>query len=179
MQFAILGPLSVRFRDREVLIERPRWRSVLAYLLLNANRPTSVDQLVAALWGCDPPATARSQLHNTVSAIRRALRRAGAPEVIATQPAGYSISVADDALDATAFARAIAAARELAPVDPAAAVHRLRWALELWRGAALKTSPGRTSKRREPAWRRSGSRRSNGSWIWRSSGATPPMSYRS
>jgi DNA-binding SARP family transcriptional activator/tetratricopeptide (TPR) repeat protein len=138
MRFAILGPLEVVVNGRLINIARPRWRSVLAYLLLNSNRFVSTGQLITALWGNDPPATASTQLHNAVSAIRRALRQAGADGVISTQQAGYAIHLSADSLDLAAFTQAVSTARELAQTDPPAAMAQLRTAVGLWRGEALE-----------------------------------------
>lgn len=142
MRFQILGPLRVQIHNRPIIIERPRWRSVLAYLLLHAGQPISTDRFLAAIWGSRAPATAGTQLQGAVSAIRRAFRQAGAGPLISTQSAGYSIRVEADELDLTAFTSATAAARKAAQSDPGSAVRQLRRGLDLWRGPALADISG-------------------------------------
>ncbi|HET6532858.1 MAG TPA: BTAD domain-containing putative transcriptional regulator, partial [Actinoplanes sp.] len=120
MRFGILGPLSVDEDGRELPVTAGRDRTVLAMLLLHANRIVSADELIDAVWGEDPPATARGQLQSCVSRLRRALPAV----IIRTDPAGYAVEVAPDDLDATRFARLVEDGR-------------YRTALELWRGPAL------------------------------------------
>ena len=70
----------------------PRHRAVLAYLLLHAGTVVSAERLIGAVWGQDPPDTARAQVHAAVTAIRRVLRAAGADQLLASRAAGYVIS---------------------------------------------------------------------------------------
>jgi DNA-binding SARP family transcriptional activator/tetratricopeptide (TPR) repeat protein len=138
MQFAILGPLKVvAATGREIAITRPRWRSVLAYLLLHPDRPVSIEQMTAALWGTRPPTTATTQIHAAISSTRRSFRQAGADGIIETTGGGYAISSSSASIDFIAFAGRVATARELATADPPAAAAHLRQALGLWRGQAL------------------------------------------
>jgi DNA-binding SARP family transcriptional activator/tetratricopeptide (TPR) repeat protein len=121
MRFRILGPLSVTVDDAPVTASRDR--IVVSMLLLRAGAVVPVDALIEAVWGDDPPATARAQLQTCVSRLRRVLP----PGVIASDPAGYRIVVGADDLDAVVFAR-LAASK-----DPAL----MRRGLDLWRGDAL------------------------------------------
>src|SRR5689334_944007 len=50
MLLKILGPLELVANGKPVPLGGPRQRAVLAVLALNANRVTSVDQLVHATW---------------------------------------------------------------------------------------------------------------------------------
>lgn len=127
MRFRILGPLSVTVDGREVAVTAARDRVVLAMLLSHPGRVVTVDALAEAVWGVDPPATARGQLQTCVSRLRRVLP----PGVIGSDPAGYRIDPGPDDLDSIAFARLAAAGRE--GCDPAL----LRRGLDLWRGVAL------------------------------------------
>src|SRR5690348_4961408 len=72
VEFGVLGPVEVRDRGRPLAIGGERERLVLAVLLLNANRMTGAGQLVDALWE-NPPPTAKAQLHNLISSLRRRL----------------------------------------------------------------------------------------------------------
>ncbi|MEV6842609.1 winged helix-turn-helix domain-containing protein [Actinoplanes sp. NPDC051411] len=73
MRFRILGPLSVTVDGRPVAVTASRDRVVLAALLLQAGRVVPAGALIEAVWGDNPPATARGQLQTCVSRLRRAL----------------------------------------------------------------------------------------------------------
>jgi DNA-binding SARP family transcriptional activator/Tfp pilus assembly protein PilF len=138
VRFAVLGPVEIVTDGVRTSIARPRHRALLAYLLLNANRVVSPDQMVEALWGGAEPATARSQIHVAVSALRRALRDYGLHDVIDTQPGGYRIALSGDEFDAELFTGQVAAARHaMARDDCLESARLLRAALSLWRGEAL------------------------------------------
>ncbi|MEO3742442.1 BTAD domain-containing putative transcriptional regulator [Plantactinospora sp. B5E13] len=137
MRFGILGPLRVG--GSETAVTAGRDRTVLAVLLLHAGRVVPVDELIDAVWGVDPPATARGQLQTCVSRLRRSIAEAGVTgERIVTGPAGYRVEVGPDELDVQVFDRLVAAAR-LAATDHRWAETRetYRSALALWRGPAL------------------------------------------
>jgi DNA-binding SARP family transcriptional activator len=125
--FGALGPLEIRADGVPVPITRPRHRSLVAVLLAEPNRVVSVDEVIDRVWGVEPPATARTQVHVMVSAVRRALPDGDA--VLHTQSSGYLLAVTPDTFDVLAFDVALAAARTAA--DPA---ERLRAAVDLWRG---------------------------------------------
>jgi DNA-binding SARP family transcriptional activator len=135
MRYAILGPVEVTTGTQTVRLDRPQRRALLAVLLLHANTVVSIEQLIEALWGGAPPATARAQMHALVAAVRRTLREAGADDVITTRTGGYVITVADGACDLRVFENLTARAR--ATADPDEAARLLREALTLWRGTAL------------------------------------------
>ena len=72
MRFRILGPLEVEDAGRQLELGGPRQRAVLAFLLLNANKPVPVARLLDALWD-GSTAGARNSLHSTVSRLRQLL----------------------------------------------------------------------------------------------------------
>ncbi|MFF5082329.1 BTAD domain-containing putative transcriptional regulator [Actinoplanes sp. NPDC000266] len=131
MRYRILGPLSVTVDGQDIAITAGRDRIVLAMLLLRPGRVLGVGELVDAVWGADPPVTARSQLQTCVSRLRRILP-SGA---IRTDPAGYRIDPTSDELDVSAFDRLVAVARTAG--DPEEARQAYRKAFDLWRGPAL------------------------------------------
>jgi DNA-binding SARP family transcriptional activator len=107
-----------------------RQRSLLALLLLNANRVVSTDALIDALWGEQPPKTAATSLQNGVSQLRKLLG-AGA---LGTRPPGYVLHAAPAQLDLAAFEHLLERSRGEAPASRA---KTLREALALWRGKPL------------------------------------------
>ncbi|MCW6007447.1 tetratricopeptide repeat protein [Micromonospora sp. CPCC 205371] len=132
MRFGILGPLRVGGAEPgdpggTVAITAARDRIVLAMLLLSPGRVLPVDRLVDAMWDGAPPTTARGQLQNCVSRLRRAITAAIGTDVIVTDPAGYAARVDADDLDSLVFAELTAAARAApagGPADQARALHR-------------------------------------------------------
>jgi DNA-binding SARP family transcriptional activator/tetratricopeptide (TPR) repeat protein len=145
VRFGILGPLCVRAGGAELPLSSSRERTVLAALLLQPNRVVTVDTLVDAVWGPDPPGTARGQVQTCVSRLRRRLRSVGIPDsALCTDPVGYRIVVTEDDLDSLAFTRRVAAARAaLAAGKLDVARTEYRAALGLWRGSALPGVAGR------------------------------------
>ncbi|BAL92957.1 putative AfsR-family transcriptional regulator [Actinoplanes missouriensis 431] len=111
-------------------ITATRDRIVLAMLLLRPGRIVGLGELTEAVWGAEPPATARGQLQTCVSRLRRVLP-AGA---ILSDPAGYRIRPEPDELDATVFLRLVEQARSAG--DPGSARASYRKGLDLWRGSA-------------------------------------------
>jgi DNA-binding SARP family transcriptional activator/tetratricopeptide (TPR) repeat protein len=138
VEFALLGPVEAHGPRGPVELGGPRGQSVLAALLLNANRVVSLDALVDAVWGDQAPASARTQVQNRVSALRKAL---DAVELIVTEGSGYSIRVEDGRLDIDRFGRAVLDADTLAPTEPLRAAEKLAAGLALWRGPALDGLP--------------------------------------
>ncbi|MEU4536472.1 winged helix-turn-helix domain-containing protein, partial [Streptosporangium sp. NPDC023825] len=89
LRFTLLGPVQVIVDGVPLTGIAPRHRAVLAYLLLNAGRVVGIERLIGAMWGHDRPDTARSQIHASVTAIRKALRGAGAERLLETRAGGY------------------------------------------------------------------------------------------
>ncbi|MEV4416667.1 BTAD domain-containing putative transcriptional regulator [Catellatospora sp. NPDC049609] len=133
MRFGILGPLEILADEGPILLRQPRHRALLAYLLLHRGRVITTDELVGAVWGPQAPATARSQIHAGMSALRRHLRAAGADGTVATRPGGYQLSA--EKLDADVFERFLRLAH--AADDPAEAARLVRDGLDLWRAEPL------------------------------------------
>lgn len=139
MEFRVLGPLEVVASDAALHLGGPRQRTVLALLLLNANRVTPLERLVDAVWGESPPSTARTQIQTCISGLRRGFARdAQAFDVITTRAAGYLLCTTKEQLDSERFSRGVEAARGHAARGATAAAEReLRESLALWRGPAL------------------------------------------
>jgi DNA-binding SARP family transcriptional activator/tetratricopeptide (TPR) repeat protein len=138
MGLRLLGPLDLFVGERSLRIGGPRERVVLATLALKANRVTSVDQLVDAIWDDNPPPSARSQIQACISGLRKLFRDVGQVGTIKTHPPGYLLEIPPDELDSEEFTSLVATARTKADGGLLAeAVGVLRRALALWRGPAL------------------------------------------
>ena len=135
-----MGPLQLTTGGTSVPLGAPKQRAVLAMLVLNRNRPVSVDSLINAVWDHSPVPAARTSIHSYVSNLRRLLRSAGHDpnEVLASVPPGYQLSVADADCDLGRFITA-----KNAGVHAAAAGRFedassfLTAALDEWRGPVL------------------------------------------
>jgi DNA-binding SARP family transcriptional activator len=128
--FRLLGPLEVHDETGALLLGGQKQRAVLALLLLEPGRVVSVDRLIDALWGDQPPRTATTSLQNFISQLRKTL---GA-DVLETKPPGYRLRVRPGELDLDRFRVAVDSARR---ADPQKRAEKLRHALALWRGPPL------------------------------------------
>ncbi|MFA9430040.1 BTAD domain-containing putative transcriptional regulator [Egicoccus sp. AB-alg2] len=133
MQFGVLGPLSLVRDGATIDVTTPKQRALLTHLLVQARRPVPIEQLVAGLWGEQPPAQALVSLRSYVSNLRRTLDGTGV--TIASRNRGYLLDADPDAVDHVRFERLLATGRgHLRAGDPAAALGALDAALALWRG---------------------------------------------
>ncbi|MER7185824.1 BTAD domain-containing putative transcriptional regulator [Streptomyces hyaluromycini] len=141
MRFRLLGPLHVLHDDIPVPLGGISRRATLGYLLLHTNDVVSTGRLLQALWGEQPPPSARKILQNAVSGLRRALADGLGPDgakLLVTHAPGYVVRADPAAVDLCEF-------RELARRGQTAltvgrwdeAEHQLRRALDLWNGPAL------------------------------------------
>ncbi|MEV7186553.1 BTAD domain-containing putative transcriptional regulator [Kitasatospora sp. NPDC093102] len=138
VEFRILSPLEATVGSTPLNLGGIRQQTVLATLLLDANRVVGVDRLVRAIYEEAPPATARAQLQISVSALRRLFGNHGVSEVITTHPQGYRVHAGEENLDALHFRGLVGKARKLRDAgqrEEATAAYRQ--ALGLWRGTAL------------------------------------------
>ncbi|MDN5860078.1 MAG: AAA family ATPase, partial [Pseudonocardia sp.] len=147
ISYRMLGPLEVRDGPRLFDPGKPKQRAVLAALLVNANRVVSMDRLIDALWGADPPPAATGSLQAYIANLRRVLepdRPPRAPaQMLVTRAPGYQLNVAPEDLDVATFERLAAHGRALLEQDrPDAAQHALAEALGLWRGRPLAELEG-------------------------------------
>lgn len=140
LDFGVLGPLRVVVGGEVRPIGPRKHRILLASLLLRANRPVHIDELIDRLWPASPPKGARRTVQTYAMRLRRELGTAGL--LIKTRPEAYSIELPEELLDLGRFVELTArAARQRAAGDPAAARESLRQALEQWRGAPLGDVP--------------------------------------
>ncbi|HEX9380049.1 MAG TPA: BTAD domain-containing putative transcriptional regulator [Gaiellaceae bacterium] len=133
-QFSLLGPLSLTLDGAPIALGGQKRRALLAVLLLDANHVVSRDRLIDALWGEDPPDTARNTIQVYVSQLRKLL-----PEgVLETAAPGYRLVVEPEAVDLFEFMRLSEEGRTaLGAGDAPGAADALEAALALWRGAPL------------------------------------------
>jgi DNA-binding SARP family transcriptional activator len=132
LDFRVLGPVEVHVGGEPVPVPTTRVRTLLATLLLRANRAVAVDELVDTMWGEHLPANPRAAVQTNLARLRRAL---GPGAVIDTLPHGYLLRTAESTVDLLRFRALVARAHRTG--DPARRHDLLRAALALWRGAPL------------------------------------------
>jgi predicted ATPase/class 3 adenylate cyclase/DNA-binding SARP family transcriptional activator len=132
-EIGVLGPVVLRADGIELALGAPKVRGVLALLAVRAPSVVSVDELILATWGNDPPRSASKAIQTYVSTLRRLLP-VGA---IKTQRDGYKLDAQPDAVDSIAFQEMLVTAHRLSPREPRQAARVLSDALGLWRGDAL------------------------------------------
>jgi WD40 repeat protein/DNA-binding SARP family transcriptional activator len=161
LHVGVLGPLLVTGPHGAVPLPALKEQALLAHLVTRANQTVPVEDLVATLWGAQPPRTAVKALQNHVLRVRKALEpaRDGAPRVIVTDPGGYRLVLADEAVDARRFERLVELGRRAVRDGRwAAASETLTDARGLWRGRAYEglewTTIGATEARRLDELRR-------------------------
>jgi DNA-binding SARP family transcriptional activator/tetratricopeptide (TPR) repeat protein len=136
MEFRVLGPLQVIASDGSVVALGPRQANILAVLLLAPDEVAGVPRLVDALWGDDPPATARHQVQNGIWLLRQHIP-------ILSDGRGYRLSISEHGFDLRTFEEQMSAARAMAGAGQSeAALRQARDALKLWRGPALMGCSG-------------------------------------
>ena len=96
---------------------QPRQQAVLGILAMRANRVISRGELVDAVWGQDPPASAEGGIYTYVAGLRRVIeptRSARGPgRVLVSSGAGYVLHLVPGQPDAVAFEQQLARARQL------------------------------------------------------------------
>jgi DNA-binding SARP family transcriptional activator len=137
MKFRLLGPLEVRVGDDWKGIGAPKWRSVLAALLINAGQIVSAETLINEVWGDAPPAKAVNLISIYVLRLRRLL---GDPDssLLVTRAPGYQLRVAATDTDALLFEAMVRDGRQVfGSGDAQGAARQLTEALALWYGRPL------------------------------------------
>lgn len=158
MHVRLLGSPLVVTAEHEVPIRSARQAVLLGALALRLGRVVSFEILTQALWGEDPPASARNALHVHVSGLRRLIGHGS----LQSDPEGYRLPAGSTTVDATAFRQALDRAEALAEArDWVAANRAYRSALALWQGSALGGLDGEWAstqrralhRQRDAAWR--------------------------
>ena len=137
-EFRLLGEIEA-YRDGGRLdLGHARQRCVLASLLVDVNRPVSVDQLTGRVWADEPPHRARNALAGYLSRLRTLL--ADGDVQITRGPAGYTLTADALSADMHLFRHLATQARASTDLDNANTL--FQQSLSLWRGepfAALDT----------------------------------------
>jgi DNA-binding SARP family transcriptional activator len=144
MRFRLLGALEIWDGEDWVGIGAPKWRSILAALLINAGQIVPVDVLINEVWGEAPPAKAGNLVSIYVLRLRRLLGDTDSAR-LATRAPGYLLRLAPGDTDAEVFETLVREGRRAyATGDAERAAAQLAEALALWRGSPLADVPATT-----------------------------------
>ncbi len=136
MRIAVLGPLAMWAADGSPLdVRGVRLRGLLARLALSAGRPVGVETLVDGLWGSEAPSA--NALQSLVSRLRAGLPATESSISVQSGPAGYTLTISPESVDALQFEDLVRRGRRLLSTDPGQARALLTQAERLWRGEAL------------------------------------------
>ncbi|MFD5824394.1 tetratricopeptide repeat protein [Lentzea sp. NPDC060358] len=141
----VLGPVRA-WRDGTALALGPAGRKALFGLLaLAGGKPVTRAELVDALWGERPPASATNVIHTHVKHLRQVLepdRDARAPSTLLPAVGdGYALTVPPDGVDVVRFRSLAARAASVPRDDLRHAADLLGEALGLWHGRPLADVP--------------------------------------
>jgi DNA-binding SARP family transcriptional activator/Tfp pilus assembly protein PilF len=141
MRFRLLGPVEIRAGEDWQGIGAPKWRSVLAALLINGGQIVPADVLINEVWGDAPPAKAANLISIYVLRLRRLLGDTGSTLLVTRAP-GYQLRLAPEDTDAQLFEALVRDGRRAyAAGDPEGAASQLAEALALWHGRPLADVP--------------------------------------
>ena len=130
---SVLGRVSLTVDDHDVPITSPTQRRLLLRLAVDASQAVSVDAIADSIWGVELPRDPTNAVRYHVWKLRDAIGETG-PEVVATTPGGYLLSMSREAIDACLFESLISEAAESATIDPERSLTHVEQALLLWHG---------------------------------------------
>ncbi|MFS8104435.1 tetratricopeptide repeat protein [Lentzea alba] len=137
--FAVLGPLRVTNNGLRLSQASQRQRALLAALLVRPHQPVGLPDIVEALWGERPPASAVANVHTHVSRLRQDLAGIGLTDRVVTDSGSYLLRLEPDELDSTIFQATAERARtamQAGDANKAVALWEEAW--KTWRGAPLE-----------------------------------------
>jgi DNA-binding SARP family transcriptional activator/outer membrane protein assembly factor BamB len=134
VEVRILGPVEVVADGQPLELHAGTEQALLALLALHAGEPLAAERVIDAIWGDEPPPSAREMVRLYVGRLRRllgedAIKRAGG---------GYALNERRDAIDLFRFEQLRRDGRRADETgDHEAAARLLGEALAIWRGAAF------------------------------------------
>jgi DNA-binding SARP family transcriptional activator len=139
MEFRLLGPLEACLSGERLTLGGPRQRTVLAALLMRANRVSTMAYLSEATWDRSPVAPG-SNVRTYVAGLRRCLGGQNASTRRLTgRPGGYLLLTFPGELDTTVFSELVNEGDvALRKGDSEVAFDRFGQALALWRGRPME-----------------------------------------
>ncbi|WP_240138492.1 AfsR/SARP family transcriptional regulator [Streptomyces sp. MUM 178J] len=144
IEFSVLGAVRVRRDGAPVAVGSPQQQALLVALALRPDRVIATHELIASVWGEEPPGSALASLRTYVWRLRNALEeQAASPALLLSQRDGYRLAISPLAVDVHRAERLAAdAARASGEGDDDACGRLLNEAVALWQGAPLAGVPG-------------------------------------
>ncbi|MGX1809543.1 BTAD domain-containing putative transcriptional regulator [Nocardia sp. NPDC055321] len=146
-EIRVLGPLHLSLDGHDAPLGTPMQRAVLGRLVVARGQAVTTDRLIDDLWSGQPPPRAAAVLQVHIHTLRRLLepqraRRAPARYIV-SESSGYSLRIAENAVDAWYFEQQLRAYQELisnpaARPDAARRIGMLDTVLGHWHGPALE-----------------------------------------
>ncbi len=160
LRFSLLGLMRAHRGAAALKIGSPQQQAMLAVLLLRPGHSASATDLIAALWGEEPPGAAMTTVRTYAWRWRKVLDAGGRSEegdgggaerpassVLVSIGDGYRLVLPKLAVDAAQAEALAAEAERIARTDPLRARDLLNQALELWQGEPLAGVPGPFAER--------------------------------
>lgn len=150
VRYEILGPLRIVRGERDVRLDRPDLKALLAVLLIQPNEAVPLSRIVEAVWPAHPlmsdHATSVSELFSALDhVIDPAEPDPAGGRLVALNNGSYMVCVEPGDLDTTVFSDLYERARRLrAAHRPGEAAAALRQALGMWRDEPLTGLQGAT-----------------------------------
>ena len=137
----VLGPVELVTAGGLVPIGHVKQRSVLAALVIEANRVVPTEQLIDHVWADEPPRRVRNVLSGYAARLRAAVAThlAGHGAQLIWRSGGYSLEIDPELIDLWRFRRLVDHARAAGEGERFALLGE---ALTLWRGQALGGTDG-------------------------------------
>lgn len=147
VRVSLLGPARVHRSDTEANVGSAQRKAVLAVLALRAGDVVSKSELVDAVWGDEPPASAHGSIYTHISALRSVLEPYRSPRtegtLLTSEGSGYCLTLPMGSVDVDNFQQLRGDARACRNNrDTAGELAALDGALALWHGNALDAVPG-------------------------------------
>lgn len=139
IEFRLLGPVQLWIDRKPVHIGPPLRRTILTVLLVEANRLTSTERLVDAVWGDRPPPAARDVVASHIARLRHTLEATGA-RLPRGSAGGYRLDVSTELIDLHRFREMLRRSYAAKAAQDANALTRK--ALGLWRGEPFTGTVG-------------------------------------
>ncbi|MFB7382679.1 AfsR/SARP family transcriptional regulator [Kitasatospora purpeofusca] len=165
LRFSVLGLMRAHRGATALKVGSPQQQAMLAVLLLRPGHSASATDLIAALWGEEPPGAAMTTVRTYAWRWRKVLDAVvageedpggktgekagekGAGSVLMSMGDGYRLVLPKLAVDAEQAEALAAEAERTARADPLRARDLLNQALELWQGEPLAGIPGPFAER--------------------------------
>ncbi|MFJ9565912.1 AfsR/SARP family transcriptional regulator [Streptomyces fuscichromogenes] len=144
IRFAVLGQIRAVRAEQSVRVGSPQQQAMLAVLLLRSGRSASMQELVDAVWGEEPPHSAAATIRTYAWRLRQTFTESRSQQrTLLSVGDGYRMALPPEAVDAVSAEQlAVQAVEHRNAGRLTVAGERIGQALALWRGEPLAGVPG-------------------------------------